>query len=58
MTNNGFVEIYGSTIFNNYAYQTPIATILDSRLTSIIDDCVIHSNQDLFDTWVTETTGA
>ena len=58
VTSNGYFEFYDSDIYENYAYQTPVASILDSRLTSVISKCQIHSNQDLFNTWTTEINEA
>ena len=54
VANNGYFEFYDSSIFENYAYQTPLLSILDSRITSIISNCTIHSNFDLYDTWKSE----
>ena len=54
VTDNGHFEFYDSKIFENYAYQTPIASILDSDLASVIRNCQIHSNFDLYDTWKNE----
>ena len=58
VTNNGYFEFYNSDIFENYAYQIPVASILDSKLTSVISNCQIHSNQDLYDTWNSEIADA
>ena len=33
VTNNGYFEFFESSIYENYAYQTPIASIIDSRRT-------------------------
>ena len=58
VTNNGYFELYNSDIYENYAYQTPVASILDSKLTSVISNCQIHSNKDLYDTWNSEIVDA
>ena len=58
VTSNGYFEFYDSDMYENYAYQTPVASILDSRLTSIISNCQIHSNRDLYNTWAIEINDA
>ena len=45
ISNGGYFEIYGSEIFNNHAYSSPFAEILDSASTSIIDSSKIYSNE-------------
>ena len=47
VADNGYFELYSSQLYNNYASQSPISELLNSALTSIIDNTTIYSNEAL-----------